>query len=230
MASNGSKVKDREPAPLRSRWQARSPAASSPAEVVGRRDLPRLALGVVVVLASGLVFVALYRSAGDRVPVLSVARDVGRYDVIERADLRSVLVGAEPGVELVPEADLDEIVGRVALTELSQGSLLSPDHVADADDPVVGDHEAVIGAKLGSGTVPVGDIPAGTPVMVVIRPGGSSGEGAVREVPGWLAALGERNPNSGSRDASLVVPKTSAADVAAAAAEDRIAVVSLEGG
>jgi hypothetical protein len=184
---------------------------------------------VIVVLASGLVFTSLYRSAGDRRPVLALARDVGRYEQVEPGDLRTVLVGAEPGVELVPEADLDDVVGRVAVTELSQGSLLSPDQVSDRDDHFVGPTEAVVGAKLGAGSAPVGELPAGTRVLVVIRPGGASRDVDVREIPGWVAELGDRGSN-GTREASLVVPEQSAGDVAAAAAEERIAVVSLEGG
>lgn len=230
MATNGSKTIEHGRRPKRSRRPTGLPAASSPEEVLSRRNWPRLALGVIVVLASGLAFTAFYTSAGDRRPVLAVARDVGRYEEIERADLRTVLVGAEPGVELVSETELDQVVGRVALTELTQGSLLSPAEVADAGDRIVGPDEAVVGAKLGAGAAPIGDLPAGTRVLVIIRPGGSSTEDRVREIRDcWLAEIGDRNPNNGTREASLVVPQTSAADVAAAAAEERIAVVSLEG-
>ena len=228
MATNGAGVTERGRAGGPA-WTSGVPMARGPDEVPARRNWLRIALGAVLVLGSGLVFTGLYRSAGDRQPVLVLANDVGRFDSIERSDLRVVLVGAEPGVELVPEADIDEVVGRLALTELAQGSLLSPDEVADTDDLLVGPDEAIVGARLGAGSAPVGDIPAGTRVSVVIRPGPSPDDG-IREVPGWLAELGERNPNNGTREASLVVPKSSAGDVAAAAAEERIAVVSLEGG
>jgi hypothetical protein len=205
------------------------PASSTPQEVLARRNWPRLAFGAVVVLVSGLAFTGLYRSAGDRKPVLALARDVQRYQEIQPGDLRSVLVAAEPGVELVPEADLDEVVGHMALTSLPQGSLLSPGDVAGKDDHLVGPGEALVGAKLAEGAAPLGDIPAGTRVLVIVRPGSASQDGEVREVPGWVAALGRPGAN-GTRDASLAVPQTSAGDVAAAAAEERVAVVSLEGG
>lgn len=228
MATNGTRVTDRTRAGGMP-WATGAPVAAGPDEVPARRSWPRMALGAAFVLGSGLVFAGLYRTAGDREPVLALADDVGRFEPIERSDLRAVLVGAEPGVELVAESELDDIVGRQALTELAQGSLLSPDEVAGEDALLVGDDEAIVGARLGSGSAPVGDIPAGTRVLVVIRPGAVPGDN-IREVPGWLAELGERNPNNGTREASLVVPKSSAGDVASAAAEERIAVVSLEGG
>ena len=186
-------------------------------------------MGVMLVLACGLGSWALYRQAGNRVPVLVAAHDVGRFETIERDDLRVVLVAAEPGAKTIPEGELSKIVGRVAVTELPQGSILSPGQVAQEGQHLVGEDEAVIGARLGPGAFPLGSMPPGTKVLVVVRPGGSDPDSQVREVPGWVAEVGERNPNNGSREASLVVAKSSAGDVAAAAAEERIAVVGLEG-
>lgn len=206
-----------------------APVASSPDEVATRQRWGLVGLGVVVVSASVLGFSALYRSAGDREPVLVVARDVERFEPIEQDDLRVALVAAEPGVGTVPESDLDDVVGRVALTGLAQGSILAPNQLAGKDDQFVGPEEAVVGARLESGAAPVGDLSPGTRVLVVIRPGGADGSLGVREVPAWLAEMSEQHPNNGVREASIVVSQESAGVVAAAAAEQRIAVVALEG-
>lgn len=203
--------------------------ASTPDEVAGRRQWGFLAVGVIVVLASGLGFLGLWRSAGERVPVLVAARDIGRFETLEAADLRVALVGAEPGVATVPESELDEIVGRVTVTELPAGSILSPGQLVQEGERVVAEDEAVVGARLGPGSAPVGDLPSGTRVLIVIRPSAGDSGAEVGEVEGWLAEISDRNPNNGSREASLVVPQSSAGAVAAAAAEERIAVVGLEG-
>jgi hypothetical protein len=183
----------------------------------------------MLVLVCGLASVTLWRSAGNREPVVVAAQDVGRGETIEREDLRTALVAAESGVDTIPEGDLDELVGRVAVTELARGSLLSAEEVAGDDDRLVSSDEALVGARLGPGAAPVGDLPSGTEILVVIRPGPSDSDAEVREVPGWLERLGDRDPNSGAREASLVVPQEDAGDVAAAAADERIAVVGLEG-
>lgn len=206
-----------------------TPVPAGPEEVPTQRRWGFVAAGVMLTLVCGLVFTALWRSAGNREPVVVAASDVDRGETIERADLRTALVAAEPGVGTIPEDDLDELVGRIALTDLAEGSLLSPDEVADEDDRLVASDEALVGARLGPGAAPLGDLPSGTEILVVIRPGASDTDGNVREVPGWLAELGGRDPNSGAREASLVVPQEDAGAVAAAAADERIAIVGLEG-
>lgn len=206
-----------------------SPVQRGPEEVPVPRRWGFMALGLALVLACGLGFLALYEGAGDRKPVVVAAGDVGKWETIERGDLRVALVAAEPGVATVPESDLDEVVGRVAATELTEGSVLSPRDIADDGDRLVAEDEALVGARLGAGAVPLGDLPAGAPILVIVRPGPSEPDAEAREVPGWLAELGGRDPNTGAREASLVVPQQVAGFVAAAAADERIAVVGLEG-
>jgi hypothetical protein len=187
-----------------------------------------VAAGVLLVLGCGLVSLAMYRSAGNRVPVVVVARDIDQWETIERSDLGTALVAAESGVDTIPETNLDELVGRVAVTRLPSGALPSPEQVSD-DDQVTAANEALVGARLGPGAAPTADLPAGTRILVVIRPGTSATDALVRQVPGRLAEMGDRDPNNGAREASLVVPQEDAADVAAAAADERIAVVGLGG-
>ncbi len=49
--------------------------------------------GVLAAVVGGWLFASLYLSADDRVEVLAVATDIGRFDVIERSDLRVVTIG-----------------------------------------------------------------------------------------------------------------------------------------
>ena len=206
--------------------RSRAPVQPGPQEVPTPRRWGFVAVGALLVLGCGLVSLALYRSAGNRVPVVVVARDIDQWETIERGDLDTALVAAESGVDTIPESELDDLVGRVAVTRLPSGALPSPEQVSD-DDQVAAANEALVGARLGPGAAPTADLPAGTRILVVIRPGTSTTDAPVRQVPGRLAELGDRDPNSGAREASLVVPQADAADVAAAAAEERIAVVGL---
>ena len=65
--------------------------------------------------------------------------------------------------------------------------------------------------------------------MVVLRPADTAPGGEVDQVPGWLLGYGDPDENTGDRRVSLVVPEDRAADVAAAASDERVAVVALEG-
>jgi hypothetical protein len=137
-------------------------------------------------------------------------------------------VAADTGVATVPAGDMDEIVGKLAASDLPSGSLLSRDQVLAEGERVVTTDEAVVGARLGPGAAPRGEVAPGTWVLVVVDPPAADGEGAApTEVTGWLRDIGDPAENTGAREASLVVPASSAATVAAAAADERIAVVTI---
>lgn len=201
----------------------------APSGVPARRRWGRVAAGTVLVLVGAWASASLYTSAGDRVEVVVVARDLDRFDEIDRNDLRSARVAADPGVDSVAAAEIDALVGRVAATELSEGQLLSEDQLVDPDERLVGAGDAVVGARLGPGAAPRRGLAGGTRVMVVVRPAATGGEDAPMEVEGWLRDIGSPDTVTGHREASLVVPTASAAEVAAAASDQRIAVVALEG-
>jgi hypothetical protein len=189
-----------------------------------------VAAGAALALLGGWVFASLYVSAGERVEVLVVARDVDRFAEVQRDDLRTTRVAADPGVDTVEAGDVDDIVGRVAATDLVEGSLLSPNQVLASGERRVGTDEAIVGAELSPGDAPQRALAGGVDVYVVVRPSESSAQqqDAVR-VPGWILAVGEPDENTDARAVELVVPASESAAVTAAAADDRISLVVLEG-
>jgi SAF domain len=209
--------------------RAALPTATSAEGLPARRQWARVAAGAVLALLGGWVFASLYMSAGERVEVLAVAQDVERFQPIERDDLRTVRVAADPEVDTIDASDADSLVGRAAATDLVAGSLLAPDQLIGQGARLVGDDEAVVGAELARGDVPDGALAGGIDVMVVLRPAATAPDGEVDQVPGWLLEFGDPDGNTGDRQVSLVVPETRAADVAAAASDERVAVVALEG-
>lgn len=229
MGTNGSTTVTREPrnALARGRGAVRVPVA--PSGLPARRRWGRVAVGAVLVLVGAWTAAALYASAGERVEAVVAAGDVARFEELGRDDLKVVRVAADPGVDTIPGADLDELVGRVAATDLSDGVLLSEDQLVGRDERLVDPGEAVVGARLGPGAAPRGALVGGTRVLVVVSPAQTVSDEEPVEVEGWLADIGEPDATSGQREVSLVVPASSAAEVAAAAADQRIAVVALEG-
>jgi hypothetical protein len=227
--TNGSTTatRDARPGPRRT---PRVPAPVAPTGLPARRRWGRVAAGGVLALVGAWTAASLYASAGERVEVVVVARDVEQFAEIGRDDLRVVRVAADPGVDTIPGADLDDLLGRVSATALPDGVLLSQDQLVGAGARVTGRDEAIVGAELAPGAAPRGALAGGTRVLVVVRPPQSGGEGTVEEVEGWLAEISDPDTTTGAREASLVVPAGAAAEVAAAAADARIAVVALEGG
>lgn len=213
-AVNGKPVAD-------ARRQAIAPTKREPV----RRRWGRVAGGVFAAVLGGWLFASLYLSAGDRVDVLALASSVGRYEVIERSDLRVVSISADTDISTVAASSLDDLVGRVAATDLSQGSLLADGALVADGERLVQTDEAVVGVLVKPGDSPTTELRRGASVSVVVRPAAGT-TGAVSEVAGWIVDVGSAASN-GDRTIEVVVARDSAAGVSAAAADRRVTIVAL---
>ena len=103
--------------------RARGPLAA-PTLVVprGRRRPGLITAGVGLVMLGALVAVWLVTAAGNRTPVVAVARDVPYGTVITAADLTRADVSVDSSVATVPAGDSAGLVGKVAATGPDPGS------------------------------------------------------------------------------------------------------------
>jgi hypothetical protein len=187
-----------------------------------------VAVGGMLALLGAWAGMILVATAGGRQERLALAHDVAKGETIERRDLTVVRVAADAGVATVPAGDMSTVVGRAAAADLPRGGLLARAQVLPKGERLVSTDEAVVGANLPPGAAPRGDVAPGTSIMVVVDPPATGGRAPrTIEVTGWLRDIGDPAENTGVREASLVVPTSAAASVAAAAADDRVAVVTL---
>ena len=191
-----------------------------------RRRWGRIGGGAFAAVVGGWLFASLYLSADDRVEVLAVATDIGRFDVIDRSDLRVVTIGEDTDVASIPASRLDELIGRVASTDIVAGGLLVAGQLLPAGDRLVTADEAIVGVLVGPGDSPTTGMTRGAVVSVVIRPAAGT-NGTVAEVPGWIAGIGGEVSSSGDRPVEVVVARSEAARVSAAAADRRVTIVVL---
>lgn len=210
------------------------PQAALPSGLASRNRRQRrwsLALvGVLLIVGSGLVFMLLLVNAGDREPVLAVARQVPAGQVIEAGDLRIVRVGADPGVTTISEARRAEVIGQTAAVDLLPGTLLVDEHLGE---PVALERgEAIVGLDLVGGERAVPDLKEGDEVLVVLT--ASPGMAATDEegtVLGEVLTRGRVSTVTDATDttdrvmASVIVPDDVADRVAGANSLDRIALV-----
>jgi hypothetical protein len=175
---------------------------------------------------------SLWLRAGDRVEVVALAGDVQAYETVTREDLRTVRVAAPEGVDLVRAGEIDDLVGRVAASDLPGRSLLVESDLFPADESVVTASEAVVGVRVAPGAAPV-ELARGRTVLAVIlppqNPGGAEA-GEARSVEGWVLKTEELSTGAqtGGLSVSVVVPRDEATEVAAASADDRLSLVALE--
>jgi hypothetical protein len=170
----------------------------------------------------------LYVSADDRGDVLVVAVNVDRLDVIERSDLRVVQLSENPAVASIAASRIDEFVGRVAGVDLIEGSLIAPGQLLPADASVLAGDEAVVGLLMSPGDSPQGSLHRGVPILVVIRPAPGTGS-TTDEIEGWVLEASGEAADARDRPVEIVVPRTEASAVSAAAAEGRVSIVVLAG-
>jgi hypothetical protein len=128
-----------------SRAQSVPPVGASPSGLVRRRRWGVALAGVAAVVVGAWGFASLWLAAGDRDEVVAMAGDVEAYETIERGDLRTVRVAAGDGVSVVPVSDIDDVVGRVAKSDLHEGSLLTDADLFPQDEDLVASDEAVVG-------------------------------------------------------------------------------------
>lgn len=189
----------------------------------------RVWTGVVVMVVCAAVFVVVARGSDDRVSVLAVARPVQAGQVVARADLSEVWLRGDRVPGVVPESDVGQIVGRVAVVPLTPGALLSRGQVGEvAQFPPVG--RSLVAVLVKDGAAPSGLAP-GQRVAVVAGPTQASGRAdASAGTAGLVVSVKDAGPSSGGGLVVTVLVDASAASAVAVLADPRLVVLaSAEG-
>lgn len=193
-----------------------------------RRRWGRIGGGVLAAVLGGWLAASLYLSADDRTEVLALANGVDRFEALERSDLRVVRLSSDTDVASLPASRLDELVGRIAATDLAGGSLLIEDQLLGTDERLVSAGDAVVGVLVGPGDAPSSGLVRGASVLVVVRPAAGTSSSIV-ETSGLVAEVGTAVGSSGDRPVAVVMPADDAAAVSAAAADRRVTLVVVGG-
>ena len=140
----------------------------------GKVRLPELVVGIFVMGVFALGAVVWHLSAVERTPALGLGVAVERGDTIAASDVRIVYVASDDPLAHLGEAQMNQIVGRVALVDLPAGTLLTTGLVADPIALDAGD--GVIGLSLEPGAYPALGIAPGDRVNVVRAGDSTSGD------------------------------------------------------
>lgn len=190
--------------------------------------LPEVLVGTLLVALFALAGAWFYSTSTARVGYLALREPVERGQVVERSDLTVFELTTDAQVRGLRASALGEVVGKVALSDLGTGTLITAEQFADAADIPPG--SGVVGLDLVPGEFSSFALRAGDQVRVVLVPSNSS----PLDDPVVLAEaveIVEFQEGSGrGRFVSLVLDVELADRVALASARGEIRLIQVSGG
>jgi hypothetical protein len=195
-------------------------------------------LGVLIILVCAAGVALFTVNAGHRREVLVMARAVDAGTAIQPGDLTETRVASDSGVHVLAATDRARVLGRLAVTNLVPGMLVSLDLLSDGS--LVAPGHAVVGLALKPGELPSRLRPLDQVMLVQTSTASSdtatADGGGVAPSDTVLVARAqvldvETAPDGQTTIVSVVVTTDQAPPVASASARDQIIVVLLgEGG
>jgi Flp pilus assembly protein CpaB len=199
-----------------------------------RIDL-RVLVGLVLLLAGVLGTLTVIQQAGQRTPVLVMARSVQAGQVIGPDDVRVAELGTAPGVATVGVEQRARVVGRRAAVPLEQGQVLGPAVLADG--PALEAGQVAMSLAVAAEHAAAGQLRAGDQVAVVAsgnpeQPSGGVGSGVLLSPVRVLSVLPQGDSGGGGEGKLLVslAVRPSQAGLLARAAQGTIDLVLLPAG
>jgi len=193
-----------------------------------RSRWPELTLGVLVVAVFALAGAWFYSNASEADQVLALREPVERGAVIASSDLVIVEVATEDVVNALASDQSALVVGNIALTDLSVGTLMTSDLVVSRAPIAPGD--GIVGLALSPGQFPTLSLRPGAVVRVVATP--RQGDESVGQslLVGSAEVVGvEPIGVQGQLFISLSMTTDEADAVSAAASQDRVRLIQVGG-
>lgn len=217
-------------APARVNGARSVPMPGVPKPLRTRQTRPALtALGVVLVLGLGVLGGAAYHSAGAKLPVVVVVQAVPKGHVVTRGDLSTIDVAGS--VVAVAGNHLDSVLGETATVDLLPDTLLQRSMVSAG--PVLAVDAAQVGVQVTGGQIPADGLAPGDTVEVLALPAKGAVAGTAPVTATMLVAKAavfstRADPSSAAGTlVTLSVPAASAAAIATASGDGRVALVKV---
>ena len=193
-------------------------------------QVPQLVIAVFLVAVSALAAVVLFSQVAAREPILALANPVERGQIIASDDLMVVYVATDDPITSLSSEAAVGLVGLTAVADFEPGTILTSAHFVSRSLLDAG--EGVVGLALAPGEYPTPLLAPGDVVDVVVtnrgplEPDAAPADSVVGSAVVFdVAELGTQ----GELFISLRMPAEAAAQVAVAAAGDRVRLVLVAG-
>lgn len=184
-----------------------------------------IALAIALIVGLAAIGAYLYSSAGAKVPVVMVVRQVPVGQVIEREDLTTVPVSGQ--VTALGGGNLSSAVGQRAAVTLLPNTLLQRAMFTSGQTLAAG--QAQVGVAVRSGQIPSDGLIPGDAVRVVQLPVKGSPDLTAKVLAERAQVFSTRaDPAaSGGTLVTVVVPQDASTAIAAASGAELIALVKV---
>jgi hypothetical protein len=189
-----------------------------------------IALAVAMTGAGVVVSSAVYQRADHQVAVVMVTRPVPAGAMITAADLATTSVIVNPGIRVVPAAQIGQVSGQIAAVALRPSTLLAPSELTTAQPPAPG--QELVPAAAKPYALPASGLVPGDHVLVIATPGNQGQAGAPAgspslstPVPAVVEAVSAVPDQDGFDIVDLLVGDASAVAVAGQVSTGQFALI-----
>lgn len=191
-----------------------------------RERKPGLAALAVLLIVGGAALAGLLAMRADeRIDVLVATEAIPAGEQITADALGTTAVATGSDSLLIPESDAEQLLGRYAAVDISEGQLI--DTTMSGTEGMLGEDEVFVGATLAEGRMPAGGLVQGHSVDLVRVVDGQA-EVLVRDARVSRAESGDGGGFSGSgQDVSFIVSREDAPEIAAVAAAGELAAIQV---
>lgn len=196
---------------------------------------PEVLVGIFLVALFALVGAWFYSTSTSSTDVIGLRNNVQRGATITDADLIRYEVGVEGPLTMMLWAQRNEVIGKTATADLSQGMLVHPTQFGV--DEGLPDGQSIVGLSLSAGQYPSATVSPNDIVRVIYVPsitGAAADQTNVgpAQIPvlvpeARVVAIGDND--GGNLLISLQMSTAQADTVSAAGAEDRVHLIQVRG-
>lgn len=190
--------------------------------------VPEILLGTFLVAVFALGGAWFYSTSTSSERFVALRAPVQRGQQIEAIDLVFFEIRTDEDIEAIPAADYLDIVGRLAVTDMAAGTLLTPGQFTDQAD--IADGFGIVGLALETGEYPTVGLRPGDWVRVVGVPRSGEGNAAAEVLAERVQVVEVVGDAAGARFVSLTMDTTTADLVASVEAEGRVRLIQVPDG
>lgn len=190
--------------------------------------IPEVLVGTLLVAVFALAGAWFYSTSTERTGYVALRQEVDKGALISRQDLTVFEVSSDSPIRGIAGEDLGSVVGKLALSDMAAGTLVTPDQFLEK--ALIAPGDGVVGLELLPGEFPTFSLRPGDRVrVIVVPPDGSVDPESIVVVAEDVEVIEVVETGGRDRFVSLTLPTALADVVTVADSQSRVRLVQVPG-